>query len=59
MNNDRADEIVRHFDVVAEGLESKIQIVAEGQVMIREELRAFRGEVASEFAEIRSMVEFS
>lgn len=59
MTNDRADEIMRHFDVVAEGLESKIQIVAEGQVLIREELGAFRTDVAGEFSELRAMVKFS
>jgi hypothetical protein len=59
MSNDRADEIMRHFDVVAEGLESKIQILAEGQILVREELKAFRAEVAGEFSELRSMVKFS
>ena len=59
MSNDRTAEIMRHFDVVAEGLESKIQIIAEGQVLIREELKAFRAEVVGEFSELRSMVKFS
>ena len=30
MTNDRADEIMRHFDVVAESLHSEIRSVAEG-----------------------------
>jgi len=30
MTGDRNDEIIRHFDVVAEGLRSEIRSVAEG-----------------------------
>ena len=59
MAEDRADEIMRHFDVVAEGLQSQVQLVAEGHNMVREEIRAFRTEVMAEFAELRSMVKFS
>lgn len=59
MADDRADEIMRHFDVVAERLESQIRLVAEGHHLIREELKAFRAEVAGEFSELRSMIKFS
>ena len=59
MAEDRADEIMRHFDVVAERLEGQIRLVAEGHHLIREELKAFRAEVAGEFSELRSMIKFS
>ncbi len=56
---DRAAEIMRHSDVVAAGLHSRIQILAEGHTLIREEIKNFRSEVAGEFPELRSMVKFS
>jgi hypothetical protein len=59
MAEDRADEIMRHFDVVAERLEGQIRLVAEGHHLIREELKAFRAEAAGEFSELRSMIKFS
>ncbi len=34
MTNDRTDEILRHFDVVAESLHSEIRSVAEGHGML-------------------------
>jgi hypothetical protein len=59
MGDDRADEIMRHFDVVGERLESQIRLVAEGHQLIREKLKAFRAEVSVEFSELRSMIKFS
>jgi|SRR3989304_7237732 len=34
MADDRADEIMRHFDVVAEGIRSELRSVAEGHGML-------------------------
>jgi hypothetical protein len=91
MANDRANEIMRHFDVVAERLESpirlvaeghsfsvnklevvdqhiadvrgelhsEIQVLADGQGVLRDEIKTFRTEVAGEFSELRSMIKFS
>lgn len=36
MTQDEADKIIRHFDLVAEGLRSKIRSVAEGHGMLAE-----------------------
>jgi len=33
------DEIKQHFGVVAEGLESKIEIIAEGHALLRAEIK--------------------
>ncbi len=38
MNNEQMEEIKRHFGVVAEGLEHKIQLVAEGVANVNEKL---------------------
>jgi hypothetical protein len=38
MDRETVDEIKRHFDVVAEGLESKIQAVAEGVGLTNERI---------------------
>jgi len=55
MADDRADEIMRHFDVVAERLESQIRVVAEGHSFLVNKLEAVdqhitdvRGELHSE-----------
>ncbi len=59
MNREEVEEIKRHFNVVAEGLEHKIQLVAEGHEVIRQEMREFREEVKEEFKEVKSMIKFS
>lgn len=46
MDRETADEIKRHFNVVAEGLRSEIRTVAEG-------LQGFRDEVSAEFRAVR------
>ena len=57
------DETKRYFGVVAEGLRSEIQQVAEGVVNLDEkldrELTALRQEMRTEFSEVKSMVKFS
>ena len=44
-----AAETRRHFDVVADRLMDKIQLVGEGVVGVDQKLDRFRGEVAEEF----------
>ncbi len=46
MDRETADEIKRHFNVVAEGLRSEIRTVAEGS-------QGFREEVPAEFKAVR------
>lgn len=52
MNRDEVEEIKRYFGVVAEGLEQKIQTVAEGHEVIRNEIRALREENERDHREI-------
>ena len=59
MNNEQMEEIKRHFGVVAEGLECKIQLVAEGIASVDEKLERFRQDVKEEFKEVKSMIKFS
>jgi hypothetical protein len=54
-----AAETRRYFDVVAEDLRGDIRLVAEGVVTVDAKLERFRGEVAHEFAETRSMIKLS
>ncbi len=49
MDRDTAEEIKRHFNVVAESLRSEIRIVAEG-------LTGFRQEATSEFKLVREEI---
>jgi len=59
MEKREMEEIKRHFSIVAEGLEHKIQLVAEGITNVDEKLERFRQEVKEEFKETRSMIRFS
>jgi len=63
MDHEQMEEIKRHFSVVAEGLEHKIQQVAEGVVNLNEkldrEMTALRQEMRTEFGEVKSMIKFS
>lgn len=47
-----AVETRRHFDVVAEALMAKIQVVAVGVIAVDEKLGRFRGEVGEEFRKV-------
>ena len=49
---DSAAETRRHFEVVAEGLRSEIQVVAEGLSMLDEKVGRFRDEVHQEFGKV-------
>jgi hypothetical protein len=63
MNNEQMEEIKRHFGVVAEGLEHKIQLVAEGVTNLDEkfdrEITSLREENEQAHREILSAVKFS
>ena len=65
--DDKAVESQRHFDekaevtnrnmqILAEGLRSDIERVAEGVANNNESLERFKGEVRSEFAEVKAMI---
>lgn len=54
-----AVETRRHFEVVAERLESKIDTVAEGVVAGNERINRFEVTMKAEFADVRSMIKFS
>jgi hypothetical protein len=47
-----AAETRRHFDVVADRLMNKIQLVGEGVTGVDQKLDRFRGEVAEEFQRV-------
>ena len=47
-----ATETRRHFDVVADRLMDKIQLVGEGVIGVDQKLDRFRGEVAEEFRRV-------
>ena len=47
-----AAETRRHFDVVADRLMDKIQLVGEGVITVGQKLDRFRGEVAEEFQRV-------
>jgi hypothetical protein len=57
------DEIKQHFGIVAEGLESKIELIAEGHALLRAEMKTsideFRAEVRESFGDVRSMIKLS
>jgi hypothetical protein len=56
MDHETADEIKRHFNVVAEGLRSEIRLVAEGLQGFREEVAAEFRSVRNEISEVKSLV---
>ena len=47
-----AAETRRHFDVIADRLMDKIQLVGEGVIGVDQKLDRFRGEVAEEFRRV-------
>ncbi|MCJ7441772.1 MAG: hypothetical protein MUO25_09355 [Thermoanaerobaculaceae bacterium] len=59
MADDRADEIMRHFDVVAERLETQIQQVAEGVVVLGEKVDRSTAELRRELGEVKAAITFS
>lgn len=63
MDKQAVDEIKQHFGIVAEGLESKIELIAEGHALLRAEMKTsideFRAEVRESFGDVRSMIKLS
>lgn len=59
MDNKQMEEIKRHFGVVTEGIEQKIQQVSEGVANVDEKLERFRTETREDFKEVKSMIKFS
>jgi len=63
MDHETAEEIKRHFGVVADGLRSDIHLVAEGLNAFRAESKrdneTLRQEMRSEFEEVKAMIRFS
>mgnify|MGYP001048057351 CR=1 FL=1 len=63
MDKQAIEEIKQHFGIVAEGLESKIELIAEGHALLRSEMKAnideFRAEVRESFGDVRSMIKLS
>ena len=59
MTEDRADEIMRHLDVVAERLEGQIRQVAEGVVVLSDKLDRSTAELRHEIGEVKSMIKLS
>jgi phage-related tail protein len=52
-------EVKKHFDVVAESLESKIQLVAEGVLNVNEKLDRLQAEMHEESQETRALIKLS
>jgi len=59
MSPNEMQEIKRHFGVVAEGLENKIQLVAEGVANLNEKLDRHIEENEAAHREILSAIKFS
>src|SRR6266852_3973269 len=59
MDRETADEIKRHFNVVAEGLRSEIRAVAEGLEGFREEVSGEFRAVREEISEVKAMIRLS
>jgi len=57
MANDKADKIMRHFDVVAERLESQISVVAEGHSFLVNKLEAVDQHIADVRGELHSEIQ--
>lgn len=55
MDSETAEEIKRHFDVVAEGLRSGIRTVAEGVAATNERFDRLEGRMEQEFTEVKAM----
>lgn len=59
MEDKIAEEIKRHFDVVAEDLKDEIKLVTEGYSLLNEKIDELRKENTEEHQEILSSVKFS
>ncbi len=59
MDHETAEEIKRHFNVVAEDLRSEIRTVAEGFIATNESLDRMESRMAEEFSEVKAMIRLS
>jgi len=59
MDPETAEEIKRHFNVVAEGLRTEIRTVAEGLAASNERLDRIEARLTEEFDEIKGMIRLS
>jgi len=59
VDRETADEIKRHFNVVAEGLRSEIRTVAEGLQGLRDEMSGEFRAVREEINEVKAMLRLS
>ncbi len=59
MDREIAEEIKRHFNVVAEGLRSEIRTVAQGLEGFRDELAREFKSVCEEIGEVKVMIRLS
>ena len=59
MDRETAEEIKRHFNVVAEGLRGEIRTVAEGLEGFREEVAQEFRAVREELGEVKAMIRLS
>jgi hypothetical protein len=59
MDRETADEIRRHFDVVAESLRSEIRLVADGVAGLEEKFSLEFVAVRHEVGEVKSLLQVS
>jgi ubiquinone biosynthesis protein UbiJ len=59
MDRDTADEIKRHFNVVAESLRSEVRAVADAVSATNERLDRFEAKVAEDLGEVKAMIRLS
>jgi len=59
MDRETAEEIKRHFNVVAEGLRSEIRTVAEGFSATNGRLDRIESRMEDGFSEIKAMIRLS
>ena len=59
MDRETAEEITRHFNVVAESLRSEIRTVAEGFVSTNERLDRIETRISERFGELVAMIRLS
>jgi hypothetical protein len=59
MDRETADEIKRHFNVVAEGLRTDIRTVAEGLAATGERFDRLDSRIEAEFNEVKAMIRLS
>ena len=59
MDRETAEEIKRHFSVVAEGLRSEVRTIAEAQIATNDRLDRVDARMAEEFGELRAIMRLS